>query len=194
MTLYVKEVIVIILSYLLGGFSTGYFLVRFFKGEDVRNVGSRAVGATNVGRVLGKKGFLITFLGDALKGMIVSGSALYLNLNPWGVVLAILAVVVGHILPLQLDFRGGKGIATAVGALLILDYKLILVVSLFFVITIAITRLYTFSGLFAFALSPVVAFILGRPQTHVNGLVILVVFILIAHRKNIRELLINNTY
>ena len=191
MTLYEREILAALISYLIGGFSTGYLLVRFIKGDDVRNQGSKAIGATNVGRVLGSKGFVITLLGDLLKGIIVTELALYLNLKPWGVILAILAVVLGHIFPLQLGFRGGKGIATALGALTVLDFKLVLATLLIFFVTFAISRLYTISGLFAVTASPVVALMMGRSPTHVSGLVILVLLILVSHRHNIQEIVRN---
>src|SRR5205814_6775520 len=104
-------------SYLLGCFAAGYYLVRMRLGEDLRELGSGSVGARNVGRVLGKTGFLLTLLGDFGKGAFAVWAARHFTTNDHAVALAMICVVAGHIWPLQLRFRGGKGMATSLGAL-----------------------------------------------------------------------------
>lgn len=84
-------------AYLLGGMSTGYYLVRLWQKDDVRNYGSGATGATNAGRVLGKKGFFLTVMGDALKGAFPPALSMLLNLSLTTLILCLIAVVAGHI-------------------------------------------------------------------------------------------------
>ncbi len=103
-------------AYVLGCFATGYYLVRARTGRDLREIESGNVGARNVGRVLGKSGFTLTVLGDLSKGALaVWFAAEFANHNRLAMALATLAVVVGHIWPAQLHFRGGKGVATSFG-------------------------------------------------------------------------------
>jgi acyl phosphate:glycerol-3-phosphate acyltransferase len=106
-------------AYALGCFTTGYYLVRWRTGRDIREVGSGSVGARNVGRLLGWRGFLATVLGDFGKGALAVWAARQFTTDDRLVALAMPAVVAGHLWPAQLRFRGGKGMAAALGALLI---------------------------------------------------------------------------
>ena len=100
-------------AYALGCFTTGYYLVRMWTGQDLRELGSGNVGAKNVGRVLGKTGFFLTLLADFGKGAFTIWAARHFTTDPRAVAVAALAVVAGHIWPVQLLFRGGKGMATS---------------------------------------------------------------------------------
>ncbi len=186
--LYVEELIATVVSYLLGCFCTGYYLVRLRTGQDIRSIGSGSVGARNVTRLLGVPGFVITFLGDTAKGAIAVGAALYFKLEPWGVLLVLIAVVAGHIWPVQLRFRGGKGAATAIGAMLVFDYQLVIVLIVLAGLTLALVRQFTLSGLIVVALSPGVAAVMGHPPSDVLGIAALMLLILVAHRANLRAI------
>jgi len=183
----IKEIIAVIVAYFIGCFSTGYYLVRFRAGKDIRKLGSASVGATNVRRILGWRGFIITFAGDAVKGMIAIVVALYLDIDQLGIVLVMIAVITGHIWPVQLGFRGGKGIATAIGAILIFDYLLVIGSLVLSIIVWMLSRRFTFSGLVAVTISPVLALLLGRSLTEIIGIGAVTALILLAHRDNIRE-------
>ena len=185
----IKEIIAIPLSYLIGCITTGYYLVRYRTGEDIRKIGSESVGATNVKRVLGWRGFFITLIGDAVKGLITVGGSVYFNLEMLGIIIVFILVIIGHIWPFQLNFRGGKGIATFIGALLIFDYQLSLIIVMIFGVLLLLSRKYTLSGLIAIILTPLFAFILGHPLMAIIGITIIDVIILIAHRDNIRAIL-----
>src|SRR5580692_10750016 len=102
------EIGVILASYALGCIVTGYYLVRMRTGLDVRAHGSGSVGATNVGRIVGPVGFGVTFLGDVCKGMTAVALPLWRSLPEWTLLACTLGVVLGHLFPLQLGFRGGK--------------------------------------------------------------------------------------
>src|SRR5438876_12400826 len=106
---YAKETLVMLLGYALGCFTSGYYLVRWRTGDDIRWLGSGSVGATNVGRVLGRPGFFLTVLCDFFKGVFAVWLARYFQLNPTGTVLTMVAVAIGHIWPAQLWFHGGRG-------------------------------------------------------------------------------------
>ena len=105
-----------VLAYLLGSIPFGYLIVRWRKGIDVRTTGSKSIGATNVMRNLGITGFIATFILDASKGFVSVMLALILTGNdPRWIAAAGLAAISGHIFPIWLDFRGGKGVSTSVG-------------------------------------------------------------------------------
>src|SRR5881296_2981108 len=144
-------------AYLLGCFTTGYYLVRLRTGQDIRELGSGSVGAKNVGRLLGWTGFGVVVLGDSAKGAFAVWAAQHLTKEDWLVQLSLLAVVAGHAWPVQLRFRGGKGIATSLGGLLIYDYHLAVAYALLFGSAWAVLRKTVLPGLFAFACLPLVS-------------------------------------
>jgi acyl phosphate:glycerol-3-phosphate acyltransferase len=184
---YGKETLVILVGYALGCFTSGYYLVRWRTGEDIRLLGSGSVGATNVGRVLGKPGFLLTVLCDFFKGLFAVWLAEYYHLNATGTVLMMLAVAVGHVWPAQLWFHGGKGVAASLGAVLMFDYSIAALFAGLFLVLYAVMRNYVLAGLLAFAITPLALFLLGYPLTSVFGLSALALLILRAHRKNIPD-------
>ncbi len=185
---YTLEILVTISSYFLGCVSTGYYLVRLRTGQDIRSIGSGSTGTRNVGRLLGIKGFIITALGDLIKGAVPVGITLYLEFESWSVILVMIAVVIGHIWPIQLHFKGGRGVVTTAGALLVLDYRLVLVSLVVAGCIYIITRRGTVSGLIAIALCPVIARVLGKTPVIILGISVLVLVLLIAHRLYVREL------
>ena len=182
------ELIVILASYVLGCLSVGYYLVRFRTGQDIRGLGSGSAGSSNVARVLGAPGFVITLVADVAKGASAAWAAFYFGLTLWGVMLVMIAVVMGQIWPVQLGFRGGKGVATALGAVLVFDYRLVILVLLLTGLILAVARQRTVSGLVAVAFFPGVAAIMGHSQTGVIGVSALALLILFAHRANIEEI------
>ena len=162
-----KEMTTVFACYLLGCFTAGYYWVRWRTGQDIRQEGSGNVGARNAGRILGATAFAATLLLDLGKGA--------------------LAVVVGHIWPMQLRFHGGKGIATSLGVLLAYDSVLLAILAAVFLPLFALSRNFTSSGLLAFALSPLLVFLCGLENMEVVATSLLAIVILISHRKNIRE-------
>ncbi len=183
-----REAIVVGAGYALGCFSPGYYLVRFCSGRDIRTVESGSTGSTNVGRVLGSSGYVVTMLADAAKGGLAVWAARQFELSPLAVAAVMVAVVAGHIWPVQLGFHGGKGLATGFGALAMLDYRLALILGSFAVLG-PVLGLGTASFLIAAILSPAVAALMGRSGIEVAGFGLLVLLILIAHRDNVRAFL-----
>ncbi len=112
----------IIAAYLIGAIPTGVILTRLAGGEDIRSAGSGNIGATNVYRVAGRKLGVITLIGDCLKGAVPTLLAQQtFNLSETGVALVALAAFIGHCYPVYLGFKGGKGVATALGIFLVLS-------------------------------------------------------------------------
>jgi len=183
-----RDAWVIVAAYLLGCLTAGYYLVWLRTDDDVRLTGSGSTGATNVGRVLGRPGFVVTLLWDFTKGVLAMWLARYSQVGSTTVLLALLAVVAGHIWPVQLGFRGGKGIAPCLGAWLVYDPRALLVFGLLTAAAWTVVRPFGLAGLAALAVAPLVLFLSGRFDLPiVFGFSAMGVMILIAHRRNIRE-------
>ena len=178
-------------AYLLGCFTTGYYLVRWWSGRDLRQLGSGTVGARNAGRTLGWQGFLLTMLGDAAKGAVAVAGTQYFTHDDRLAGLALVSVVIGHIWPAQLHFHGGKGIATSLGGLGMYEFRLALAVAFCFVLMYALVRKTVMSGLFAFTCLPLIALYLqtvsdglGSDAAQLICVSFITVLIVVAHRKN----------
>lgn len=174
-------------AYILGCFCTGYYLVRALKGADIRTSGSGSVGARNVSRVLGKTGFVLTTLGDVFKGALAIWATRRFFHDEHLAVLALLAVVAGHIWPAQLRFHGGKGVATSLGALCIYDWRLALVYAAVFGCCLLVVRKTVLPGLFGFLCLPAAAFWLHRDWIELVLFAVLAAIVLFAHRVNLTE-------
>ena len=121
------------------------------------------------------------------KGALAVRLAHYFAVPPEIVVAAIIAVIVGHNWPIQLRFHGGKGIATSLGALLLYDSLIVLVLVGLLIPLFALIRNFTLSGLLAFALAPLILFVYGSPNEAIAAISFIAIIVLISHRKNIRE-------
>jgi glycerol-3-phosphate acyltransferase PlsY len=186
-----------VLSYLLGSIPFGYLLVRIFRGEDVRQSGSGNIGATNVSRkspVLGA----VTLLLDALKG--TAAVALSYKLADRMVAIptyeqlatAALFAVLGHMFPVWLKFRGGKGVATGLGSFVVIAPKAVLIAVGVFVLVVAIFRYISLGSIVAVAVFPVAAWLIGQFSAPPLGLATISVaslLIIAKHHENIRRLL-----
>lgn len=174
-------------AYVLGCFATGYYLVRARTGRDIREIESGNIGARNVSCVLGKAGFFLTVLGDVAKGVLAVWAARHFTGNDLLAALAMLAVVVGHLWPAQLFFRGGKGVATSLGALVVYDYQLVIAYVVIFAAGFALSRRTVLPGLFAYVCLPIVSYWLDHDGLKVGIVAILAVLVLFAHRNNVVE-------
>jgi len=174
-------------AYLLGSISTGYYLVRFKTQKDIRNHGSGGVGARNVGRLLGKPGFIVTFCGDAIKGLLAVFLARKFGLTTPAVSLVIVAIIAGNIWPIGMRFRGGRGIATALGAYFAFDPLLALWLPGLTLVLMPLSLGFTLGGLLAFLLFPLVAYLYGYSVNIVVALVAATVIILFSHRARLQR-------
>ena len=184
-------------SYLLGSIPFGYLLVRIFKGEDVRRYGSGNIGATNVSRKSPALGVLTLIL-DAAKGFFAVQLAVMLSQFertdprlPRVMAAAALLAVVGHMFPLWLRFRGGKGVATALGAFLRLAPLAVLIAVMIFVVVVLISRRISVGSIVTAALFPSTVWLTKLSKDPaVLALVGLAALLIIArHHENIRRLL-----
>lgn len=172
-------------AYALGCFGIGYYLVRAQTGRDIREIGSGSIGARNVSRVLGRSGFCLTLLTDFAKGALAVWAARHLTGTEVLTGVALLAVTVGHVWPVQLGFRGGKGVATSLGGLLLFDWPSALIYTVAFAVLFALLRRTILPGLFAYLVLPFTVWWFrqdGVQVALVGGLIAVVWF---AHRENL---------
>ena len=180
-----------VVGYLLGSIPFGYLLVRAFRGADVRTTGSGNIGATNVARTSPILG-LLTLVFDVLKGIAAVG--LTLTVFPGNRTIAFvaaLAAISGHVFPVWLRFRGGKGVATGVGSFLLLTPKAILLAIAVFVAMMAMFRYVSLASVTAAATLPVFALLLREGPSSAQILLIATgsALIILKHRQNIHRLL-----
>ena len=187
LNLTLNDSLMILSAYLIGGISPGYLLVRMLRDVDLRTIGSGSLGATNVGRILGRKWFYFTMAMDMLKGVFAVLLARSLEFPPEIVCAVVVAVIAGHIWPLLLHFHGGKGIATSAGAFATLDYDIFLMGIVVLLITYLVTRKFLPSWIATLVVMPLIAYFLGHPMSVVVSLLVSAVIILIAHKNNIMQ-------
>jgi acyl phosphate:glycerol-3-phosphate acyltransferase len=179
-------------SYLLGSIPFGFILVRLFRGQDVRQTGSGNIGATNVARSSPALGVLTLVL-DAVKGLaaVAIARVFFPDQRVLAFVAALFAII-GHIFPVWLKFRGGKGVATGLGSFAILAPKTMLVMVGIFVAVVVVSRYVSLGSIVAVALFPVLAWLL-RDYSYAPQIFILMtaasIFIIAKHHENIRRLL-----
>jgi acyl phosphate:glycerol-3-phosphate acyltransferase len=177
-------------GYFLGSISFGYLLVRAFRGADVRTTGSGNIGATNVARTSPLLGILTLVL-DLLKGMAAVAIALALcPANRTVAFVAALAAVTGHIFPVWLRFRGGKGVATGLGSFVLLTPKSVLLAMVVFVIMLAAFRFVSLASVTAAISLPLFTLVLR--EGHSTQIVIVAIssaLIILKHRPNMHRLL-----
>ncbi|MCX5780234.1 MAG: glycerol-3-phosphate 1-O-acyltransferase PlsY [Firmicutes bacterium] len=181
------EVLLIILCYLIGSVPFSFIFSRLLGGVDIRAIGTGNVGATNVLRTLGIKIALLSLVGDLLKGVLAAWLGLFLG----GVGLAALcavAVVAGHCWPVFLGFRGGKGVATSAGVILLLMPLIGLILAVTFVTVIAVSRFVSLGSVCAAVLFPVLILVMKEPWQYLVMGLVMVAMVLFRHRTNIERL------
>jgi glycerol-3-phosphate acyltransferase PlsY len=184
----VEDIAALGAAYLLGCLNTGYYLVRSQANRDLRETGSGTAGARNVGRVLGRRGFIVTFAGDFVKGVAAVYLARALRVSDTTLAWTVLAVGVGHVWPVQLRFKGGKGIACTLGALAAVDFRVFLAILAIAAAGWAASRRLQASGMAATVCLPLVGWWLRLPAPQVAGLGAVGALILWSHRANLKRL------
>lgn len=177
-----------LLAYLLGAVPVGLLVARSYN-VDLRARGSGNIGATNALRVLGKKAGVVTLLGDMLKGAIGVYIALKVA-GPDAGRMAAAAAVLGHDFPVYTGFKGGKGVATSLGVVLMLEPLLGIIVVAAWLVTVAITRVSSLGALVSFLLLPPLALVLKSGDAGLLALsVFLTALIYVRHMENIKRLM-----
>jgi acyl phosphate:glycerol-3-phosphate acyltransferase len=179
-------VVAFFLGYLLGSIPFGLILTRLAGTEDLRAIGSGSIGATNVLRTGSKPLAVATLLGDALKGTLAVVIAGYYG-GPNAAMLAGLGAFLGHLYPVWLKFRGGKGIATYIGVLIGLFWPAAVVFCVMWLATAFTTRYSSLSALIAAFVTPLFLWWFGHPAL-ASLFVVLTLLTFYAHRENIKRL------
>ena len=182
------RIIIPIFAYLLGSIPFGYLVVRSRGGGDIRQTGSGGTGATNVSRRAGKAAGVLTLLLDAAKGCAAVLLAKMLTGDEWVIAVAAIAALVGHIFPVWLGFRGGKGVATGVGIFLVLAPIALLCAGVIFVAIVALTRYVSLGSIIAAALIPVFVWWQSDLRSLLTVAIVGAALIVFAHRGNIQRL------
>lgn len=179
----------ILLSYLLGSLSSAIIVCKLWRLPDPRSQGSKNPGATNVLRIGGKIPAIITMLGDGCKGFLPTLIVVQLGFPSWVVGGVMLAAFLGHIYPIFFGFKGGKGVATAMGAFLGLSWIIGGILIAIWASTILITRLSSLGAVLATILAPVVGWFVLRDPIITELMTIMSIILLYRHKENIRRLL-----
>lgn len=180
--------ILVPLAYLLGSVPCGILVVKALGGADPRTSGSKNIGATNVGRTSGKLAGLLTLIGDLLKGAVPVFAALCIYPEPPFVAAAGLAAFAGHLWPVFLGFRGGKGVATALGVMIVIAPAATLLSALVFIAAVLLKRYVSLGSIISAAMLPVFLSFFPRSKPYMPMGVIIALFIIIKHKENIKRL------
>jgi glycerol-3-phosphate acyltransferase PlsY len=184
------ELFIALFGYLLGSVPTGLLLAKVFSNVDPRKVGSKNIGATNIFRTAGKGLGILTLVGDVLKGMIPIGIAIQLNVSDLWLAGVGLSTFLGHIFPIFLGFRGGKGVATALGIYLVVSPVAVLIEFLVFAGLVWKWRYISLGSITCALTIPIfIAFFRSDSQAYFILSVIIAALILYRHRENILRLL-----
>ncbi len=179
-------VLLILLSYLMGSIPFGFILTKIFLKKDIRNIGSGNIGATNVLRTGNKSIGYLTLILDILKAVI---PVLYIKFNyPELVYISSLSAFIGHVFPIWLKFKGGKGVATYVGILFAINYIFGLVFAISWLIIFFISKYSSLGSILSSLLIPIFIF-LNSSYENQYFFIIMFVLILYTHRENVKRLI-----
>ncbi len=193
-------IIIAIIAYAIGSINFSVIISRKFAGFDVRDKGSKNAGTTNMLREVGKGAAIITLICDILKGIISILIAILIGKivkevdKSLLVQIAGISVVIGHTFPIFFEFRGGKGIATSLGVLIITNWQIGLICLIFALLLMTLTRMVSVGSVMAAILFPILTLFIGKEFYIVEGnylvySIILAVIVLFNHRENIKRLL-----
>ena len=195
----IAYIIVLVMAYLLGSISFSVIISKKMAGFDVREKGSGNAGSTNVLRTVGTKAAVLTLVCDVLKGVVAVLIAALVG-NIWreldGALLVQLAgifVIIGHTFPIFFKFKGGKGVATSLGVLLITNWQIGLICLVFALVLMALTRMVSVGSIGAAILYPVLTLFISQnyivPGNYVISSIIIAVLVVFNHRSNVKRLL-----
>jgi len=175
-------------AYLIGAIPIGFLVTRAAGGTDIRRAGSGNIGATNVLRTLGTGPAVLTLVGDIVKGYLAVRAARAIGPEAWAAAGGAVAAIVGNCWPVFLGFRGGKGVATGLGAFLALIPWAVGPAALLWLAVTGISRYVSMASVVACLSLPVGALLLGYPRHSVVAAAIAALIIVWRHRENIARL------
>jgi len=184
------------IGYLIGSINFSVILSRKLAGFDLREKGSKNAGTTNMLRTVGKKGAAMVLVLDILKGVLAVGIAKLISGDVNEAIacqIAAFAVVLGHTFPIFFEFRGGKGVATSIGVLLVINWQIGLICLVYGILMIVLTRMVSLGSITAAILFPVLTVFIGNHYiakgfNYIIFGVIMACFVLFNHRSNIKRL------
>lgn len=174
------------LAYVIGSIPSGLIIGKTFYKKDLREYGSKNIGSTNAYRVLGIKGALAVFIGDALKGVI--GVSLF-KPEPVLMVIGGILAMVGHNWSLFLKFKGGKGVATGLGLLIVLVPKISLIVIAIWLVIVGISKYVSLGSIIAAISVPILMYVFDKPLPFLMFGIVAAIFVVVRHKANIKRLL-----
>ena len=183
-----RNLILMIIAYLLGSFPSALVIGKTFYNKDIRNYGSGNLGSTNAFRVLGKKGGAIVFILDILKGGLAFLIAKYAGATISPLIIAVFALI-GHIYPIFANFKGGKAVATSAGIILFYSPLLFITLFIIFVITLKIWKMVSLSSTIISIAAVFIVWLGNYDLTARIMLTIFAVFIIIKHIPNYKRIL-----
>lgn len=178
-----------VLGHVCGSVPSGLWLVQAFHGIDIRNYGSKNIGTTNVFRIVGPKTAVLVLIADAFKGILAVGIMSYFFHNPLLDVVTALGALLGHNYSLFLGFKGGKGVATALGLLIFMMPKVAVASFGIWLVCVLLTRYVSLGSIMAAIFTPPLAWYLGYPSAYVIFSVVAAFFVFLRHKENIHRLL-----
>ncbi len=184
-----------LVAYLLGSIPFGLVIVKLREGRDIRSAGSGNIGAANVARVVGLAAGAMTLLFDAAKGYLaVWIAARFTEENITGMVVAGLAAIVGHLFPVWLGFRGGRGVATGAGVFLAICWSAVMTALVLWIVVVSFWRYVSLGSIAAAASLPLLIYLLYAPRhapplTVSLGTTLAAVMIILKHWPNIKRLI-----
>ena len=178
-----------VLGHVCGSVPSGLWLVQAFHGIDIRNYGSKNIGTTNVFRIVGPKTAVLVLIADAFKGILAVGIMSYFFHNPLLDVVTALGALLGHNYSLFLGFKGGKGVATALGLLIFMMPKVAVASFGIWLVCVLLTRYVSLGSIMAAIFTPPLAWYLGYPSAYVIFSVAAAFFVVLRHKENIHRLL-----
>lgn len=178
-----------VLGHVCGSVPSGLWLVQAFHGIDIRNYGSKNIGTTNVFRIVGPKTAVLVLIADAFKGILAVGIMSYFFHNPLLDVVTALGALLGHNYSLFLGFKGGKGVATALGLLIFMMPKVAVASFGIWLVCVLLTRYVSLGSIMAAIFTPPLAWYLGYPSAYVFFSVVAAFFVVLRHKENIHRLL-----
>lgn len=202
----VKYLIIAVISYFLGSFNFSIILSKTLEKRDIRESGSGNAGATNMLRTYGKHLAMLTMLGDILKVALAIWIAFMILDAPMNMVFKIVDdvetaetiilhkefagffCVLGHIFPLYFKFKGGKGVATCAGMVILVDWRIALILFVIFVITIAVSKMISLGSVIIAVLYPVLIAVFYKDLVLILIAVLFASIVIIAHRQNIKRI------
>ncbi len=185
----INQILLISSAYLIGSLSFGIIISKLLNLSDPRTIGSRNTGATNVMRAGSKIAAILTLAGDIFKAIFVVKIAILINLSELDLLLVSLAVLIGHTYPIYYNFRGGKGVATALGILLVSNWILALGVIFIWLIIFSIWRYSSLAAISAAIALPIISYYLNDTSYILITNILITFLIIFNHRSNIRNLI-----